>query len=86
MKKIEKVPTDTVVDVLCDVCGKSTRNPDSTCQNTEFATLFAKWGYDSRKDLQAHECHMCESCYDKVVEFIKSIGGTVNIKEYPIWE
>tara|TARA_Y100000310_G_scaffold268461_1_gene281078 strand:- start:267 stop:644 length:378 start_codon:yes stop_codon:yes gene_type:complete len=32
--------------------------------NFSHATLSAYWGFGSRYDTQAHECHICESCYD----------------------
>jgi hypothetical protein len=39
--------------------------------------MFASWGYSSNKDCQTHSCDLCESCYDKVAEFIRSLGGEI---------
>lgn len=82
MKIIEEVtePREQVTDVLCDICNKSTR--DSCDMNYEFAELKVDWGYGSDKDTESHECHMCESCYDKVRTFIHSIGGKVRTSNY----
>ncbi len=53
---------DNWQDVLCDKCGKSCR--DDMDMNFEFATITAFWGFASKKDLEHHESHVCESCYD----------------------
>lgn len=57
LTKVERVE-----DVICDVCGRSCK----TKCGYEFALLKAEWGYESRKDTEYHECHICESCYDKL--------------------
>lgn len=63
-----------VVDIICDVCGNSCKDH---LENFEYGLLEASWGYTSKKDLERHECYMCEDCYDKVFSFIESIGGKV---------
>lgn len=59
----------TVVDIVCDICGKSTRN--KFVMTYEYATLYANWGYWSRKDDTKWEYYFCEKCSDKIFEFIK---------------
>ena len=49
-------------DVICDKCGKSCM--DDIKNGFEFATISAHWGYGSNKDLEDHEAHVCEKCYD----------------------
>ena len=49
-------------DILCDKCGKTCR--DAQGMNFEYATVTAHWGYASKKDLEQHEAHVCEACYD----------------------
>ena len=44
--------------------------------------LKADWGFWSKKDGEHHEVHLCERCYDKVKEFIESVGGKVRIENY----
>jgi hypothetical protein len=67
--------TSVIVDYRCDVCGKE-------CNN-EYATLWASWGYNSRKDAEDHCCHLCESCYDKVFDFISNtLGGKVDVDDH----
>ena len=76
----QKVEVEKVVDIQCDICGKSCTTVE-VCGNIEFATLSAKWGYDTRKDLKEHECHMCEDCFDKIKDFIENqLKG--KIREY----
>ena len=62
---------------ICDICNKECRNEKDPFSDYEYAILSAQWGYFSNKDLTAHECHMCESCFDQVKEFIESLGGKV---------
>lgn len=83
MEVRKEVTTKKVVDYTCDICGKScTLVMEHPC-GPEFATLKAHWGYDSNKDTQEHECHMCEGCYDKVRKFIEEeLGGKVIVYEY----
>ena len=50
----------SVSDVLCDVCGKSTRVEGYGLQ---FGTLRASWGYGSAHDGERYEIHLCESCF-----------------------
>jgi|SRR5262252_2565917 len=69
-----------VVGWKCDICGKSCNaSEDGRYEAHERAYLFARWGYYSRKDMQIHECDMCEDCYDRVMEYIETLGGKVRI-------
>ncbi len=78
MKITKKIKIEQVVGYRCDICKKD-------CESTyesEHATLQASWGYMSNKDLETHECHMCESCYDKVRLYIEqTLGGEVIIDD-----
>ena len=70
----ERILTEKVVDIKCDICQQSCARE---C-GFEYATLSAYWGYDSNKDGQNCLCHLCETCYDKVAEFIVSLGKESN--------
>lgn len=72
-----------VVGYTCDVCHKPCYNEDACQASTELAVLRAEWGFWSRgKDQTVHECHLCESCYDKVRTFIEqTLNGTIRIVE-----
>lgn len=61
MKRVEtiQVERERVVEVTCNRCGR-------VCTR-EHVNLKHSWGYDSRKDLEAHESHLCEDCYDWLV-------------------
>ncbi len=67
--KIEKRQVEVIKDILCNACKKS-------CTATSgfgfsYATLSAKWGYSSKKDMENHLSHICEDCYDKIVKNFK---------------
>ena len=65
-------------NVICDICNGSCKKE----LNIESGILFSTWGYGSNKDEESHYCNMCESCYDKVVCFINSIGGNIRRVNY----
>jgi hypothetical protein len=80
--------TEEVIGYICDVCGipcfkaEGVQGPHST----EFAVLSADWGFWSDgKDCTRHECHLCESCYGKVRNYIEQVlHGTVRVWEYSL--
>jgi hypothetical protein len=74
MKIVGKIEKEDVVDIICDICGKSTKTEFS---DYEYAELSATWGYSSSKDGEYHEVCLCEKCYDRVIAYIKSLGGMV---------
>lgn len=47
-------------DVLCDVCGTSTRVPG---YGEQFGALQASWGYGARHDGERYRVRLCESCF-----------------------
>jgi len=82
MEMRQVVPKQTLVGYVCDICGQSCNaSQDGRYEAHEFALLYARWGYHSRKDMQSHECHMCENCYDRVWEFVETLGGKVRVIE-----
>jgi len=68
--------------VFCDVCGNNCKKQDA--HDNEHALLSATWGYDSRKDLTRHEIDLCEDCFDKVIDFLKSQRSTVPKDKDPL--
>jgi hypothetical protein len=56
----EIVPTEQVVDILCDVCGRSTKTNFGTNQ---YGSLSADFGYGSRHDGERYQVHLCEMCF-----------------------
>ena len=52
--------TESVSDVLCDVCGDSSRVEGYGLQ---FGTLRAICGYGSAHDGERYEVHLCEPCF-----------------------
>ncbi len=79
MKIIGKRKRDDVVDILCDICGMSARTEYG---DFEYAQLAATWGYASTKDGEEHEVCLCESCYDRVLKYIESLGGMARVTYY----
>lgn len=75
--------------ITCDICKGSCayKFSDTDIVENEYATLQARWGFLSNKDLEKHKCVMCESCYDQLVYLIENIlHGKVNIEYYGPWE
>lgn len=54
-----------VPDVVCDVCGESTR----VGGEFQFATLQASWGEGSEHSGEDYELHLCERCF-----FVQVVG------------
>lgn len=78
MEKIGEVTEEGIVEVYCDICGKSTKDDMG---NFECATLYANWGYSSNKDGEVHKCYICETCYDTVKILLEGIGGCIRIED-----
>jgi hypothetical protein len=78
MKINKSERTYVLAGIVCDVCGKECPEPGvHPGYGPEYATLFAEWGYFSRRDGTKSECDLCEGCFERVVSFIESIGGKV---------
>lgn len=70
-------------ELFCDICGTCCNKADwSGMICNECAELNAHWGYFSNKDMTKHRCIMCEDCFDKVLGFIKELGGKVQEEHY----
>ncbi|MEB3736474.1 hypothetical protein ULF88_25790 [Halopseudomonas pachastrellae] len=68
MKTMIIEQTESVDDVLCDVCGDSTRVEGYGLQ---FGTLRASWGYGSKHDGECYEVHLCEPCFFRTISDLK---------------
>lgn len=83
MKKYKKRQTIVLVDICCDVCGKSCKNehaqecgdePDLHEESDfEYGSISATWGYFSRKDGESYSAILCEDCFDKVVTYVNKM-------------
>ena len=78
--KNKRVTEPKLVDITCDICGKSCR--DSADMNYECVSFAGSWGYMSHKDTENWSCDICEPCADKTKAFIESIGGKVEVTYY----
>jgi hypothetical protein len=69
MREFKEEIRKVLSDVSCDICGKSTTNyPDV---GPDYATLESYWGYGSQKDGSKYEVHLCESCFNDVIDLLK---------------
>ena len=72
MKKEEEHKKEVVynktVDVTCDICLTTCKPKKGTCSNFEYLTLKTNWGYDTNKDTESWEAHVCEDCTDKYLK------------------
>lgn len=68
MKITEKVESETVTDVVCDVCLCSTQVKYG---GLEFATIQAQWGYGTKHDGERYELHLCEDCFFLTIANLK---------------
>jgi len=59
-----------VGDVLCDVCNKSCKHE----MNFESARLAVNWGYESKNDGDAYCIDLCEDCFERTLQYLKSIA------------
>lgn len=68
MKIITAEEAESSRDVLCDVCGKTTR---AEGRGLQFGTLRANWGSGSAHDGECYEVHLCEPCFFGVLAGLK---------------
>jgi len=60
MKVVSETDPCTVTDVICDMCGDSTRTESGQHQ---FGTMHASWGEGSSYPGEEYELHLCENCF-----------------------
>jgi hypothetical protein len=77
---------ETCVGHTCDACGQACQKVAGNApgiHSDEHATFSAHWGYYSNsKDMSLWRCDLCETCAEKVKDFIeKTLGGKVRVEE-----
>lgn len=76
MKKIEKqkIESDVVVDVICDLCGDSTKlsGIPSGCEEFSYGTLNFSGCYGSEHDCETVRMELCEACLFTIVRLCRS--------------
>ncbi len=70
MRVYEKKLKDDLKDIKCDFCETSCK---TSLGDYEFAQLSASWGYSSKKDGEEYNFDICENCFDKILEFAKTL-------------
>lgn len=76
MKITERVETEVVTDVKCDVCTSSTR---VAADGLQFATLKAKWGAGTKHDGECYEFHLCEGCFFGTIAYFRQERRVQNL-------
>jgi hypothetical protein len=90
----------SVIDILCDRCGKTCRIRierinwlrwllaglvDKPAANFSYMHLIARWPYGSPKDTEQHEAYICEECYDELKLMLEAWGLKITVSDYPLW-
>lgn len=68
MKITGRIEVETVTDVICDICGETTRLETGANQ---YGTLKAHWGYGTAHDGERYELHLCEGCFFQALANLK---------------
>lgn len=68
MKVTAVEPVEVLKDVLCDVCGASTRAEEHGLQ---FRILTASWGFGCVHDGRRYEVRLCETCFFMTLASLK---------------
>jgi len=71
MKTYKKKLTKVVDKILCDSCGEDCTITEPVHEH-EYAELTATWGYFSNQDGMQYDIHICETCFNEVVDFLKN--------------
>src|ERR1700693_2972193 len=90
MKKTEysPVPTEEIIDVVCDRCDKSTRDSLGYGQTIDhkgletkrevyalhYAPIEVSWGYGSSNDGLKTEAELCEKCWWEARKLLETFG------------
>lgn len=53
--------------IRCNKCGKEIYTGEGV-QKEDCLKVVKEWGYFSKKDREVHEFHLCEDCYDSMVQ------------------
>ena len=70
MNIFRKKTVDALHDVLCDVCDKSCKHET----NFEVARFSVNWGYESKNDGDTYCVDLCENCFERTLQYLKSIA------------
>jgi len=69
MKTIQKkqIEADVVIDVTCDLCGKSTNVGPDTWLEHSYGTLQFSGGFYGKHDCERVNLDLCETCVFEIV-------------------
>ncbi|GLK91965.1 hypothetical protein GCM10017655_50290 [Pseudomonas turukhanskensis] len=68
MEHIVTQPSETAIDIACDVCSQSTRVEG---YDQQLVTLQAHWGYGSKHDGEHYEVCLCELCFFRTLSHLR---------------
>jgi hypothetical protein len=69
--KVVKIESDVVIDVICDLCGESTKTLNSV-EPFSYGTLSFDGGFGSEHDGERVQLDLCEACVFTIVRLRKS--------------
>ncbi|MFM5219406.1 hypothetical protein ACEUAM_21540 [Aeromonas hydrophila] len=64
------IPTEQIVDILCDACGRSTK---TTFGTNEYGLLSADFGYGSRHYGERYQVHLCDMCFFGILTTVREM-------------
>lgn len=77
--KIEKRKVEVTKDIRCNLCSKSCKAGSGL--GFSYAILQAHFGYSSNRDGEKHAAHLCNSCFDKIIQDFK-ISSLIATEQY----
>ena len=73
LKVTESQPVQVMIDVVCDICGVSTKSQAGPCH---YGTLGAEFGFGSMHDGESYEVDLCENCFFDALTFTRHASST----------
>lgn len=69
MKTYKEVKRKVEDCVYCDVCGLKCTVEQV---GSEYASIEAMWGYGSLRDGEKFDIHVCQNCFEEMLDWMKS--------------
>jgi len=69
-----------IPNIKCNVCHKKINKEQII--DKDFIEIKQYWGYFTSRDQQFLHCIICEECWDRIEEYIETLGGKVDKYRY----
>ena len=70
MRTFKKKTIQTLDKIYCDICNSCCTHEDYN--DHEYALIEASWGYFSNSDGSKYDIHICEKCFDDLLDWMKN--------------